>query len=124
MDSTWWPLLVLVPAGALYFYFKLTEKNLMGNWAALIKDGVASAIAFGAVGLTFFVAYPDGWLHWLGLVLALWSLTYWGSAAISYRNLRTERSGGRVEPPFGVRTPPNPARPNRRQRRSNRQKRR
>lgn len=124
MSSSLWPLFVLLPCGGIYFYFKLTVKDLTENWAALVKDGIASGLAFVIVGVTFFWAYPAGWLHWLGLVMALWSITYWASAAISYQNLQTEKRGGQVQSPLNRKpsTTPSTARPNRAQRRSGKKK--
>lgn len=120
----WWPLLVVIPAAALYFYFKLTVKDLMGNWAALIKDGLASGAAFLLTGICFFFGYSEGVLHWAGLGLALWSLTYWGSALISYRNLQTEKvTGRRVSGPFERSPSPGQVRPNRSQRRTRKRQR-
>ncbi|AGY60369.1 hypothetical protein [Gloeobacter kilaueensis] len=119
MSAPWWPFLVLVPAAGLYFYFKLTVKDLASgeNWLALVKDGLASGSAFVLVGVTFFFAYREGLGHWLGLILVLWSLTYWASALISYQNLQTIRGGGRVDSPFKRRAQAT-TRTNRQQRRT------
>lgn len=116
----WWPLLVFVPGLILYAWFKVTSPNLLGDWSALFKDGLASGAAFLGVGATLFAVYED-WLHWLGLALMIWSLTYWGSALISRQNLRIEARGGKINSAFTGGSKVQPA-PNRRQRRNGRKR--
>ncbi len=96
----------------------------MGNWSALVRDGVASGSAFVLAGACFFIYYPEGWLHWLGLIMVFWSVTYWASAFISYRNLQIQLRGGKVKPPPFAPAAKTPAPAQNRQKRRSARKRR
>ncbi|MBC7882414.1 MAG: hypothetical protein H7Y37_13915 [Anaerolineae bacterium] len=117
MPTEYLPLLILLPAAGLYFFYKLTVPDLAtsGDWLSLMRDGIASGVAFLGTGLSFFVVYQNSWLHWLGLGMAVWSLTYWASAWISFKNLQAQKSGKKINSPFAPKPPP--PQPNRQQRR-------
>jgi hypothetical protein len=86
-----------VPAVGLYLWFKVREKNLLDDWGAIFRDGLASAVASAWLGLTIVLCF-EGWSEYLGWGLVVWSLTYWASAFLAWRNLQALKAG---KPVFG-----------------------
>ncbi len=114
----------LVPALILYFWFKQTEKNLLDDWQALFKDGLASGTAALWVGVSL-IYFFDSWPEIIGWFLVVWSLTYWASAGLAWQRLQAIRAGKPVAVPFPDRNPISvapSALPNRQQRRKQRRR--
>lgn len=114
-----WPLLAGSLGIPLYLWFKFTLSNVTRDWNALLKDGLASAIGFSWLGGWLFLGY-DNWLHWVGLGIFVWSVTFWLSTGVAWQRVRSEKQGKNPAAPFSK--PETPARqgPNRKQRRSRR----
>jgi len=90
----------LVPAVALYLWFKLTEKNLLNDWQAILKDGIASGVAILWLGLSVVICF-EGWADYVGWFLVAWSITYWASAVIAWQRLQAAKKGQNPGRPLG-----------------------
>jgi len=93
--------------------------NVTRDWNALLKDGLASAIGFSWLGLWLFLGY-DSWLHWIGLGIFVWSLTFWLSTGVAWQRVRAEKKGEKPAAPFSKPETPASKGPNRQQRRARR----
>ncbi len=83
----------------LYLWFKITEKNLLDDWWAIFKDGIASGAAFVWLGANIQYFY-DGWLDYLGWFLVAWSLTYWTAVVIAWQKIQAAKKGQKVAKPL------------------------
>jgi hypothetical protein len=114
-----WPLLAGSLGIPLYLWFKFTLSNVTRDWDALLKDGLASAIGFSWLGLWLFLGY-DNWLHWIGLGVFVWSLTFWLSTGVAWQRVRAEKKGEKPAAPFSKSETAASKGPNRKQRRARR----
>ena len=114
-----WPLLAGSLGIPLYLWFKFTLSNVTQDWNALLKDGLASATGFSWLGLWLFLGY-DNWLHWAGLAIFVWSLTFWLSTGVAWQRVQSEKKGAKPAAPFAKSSSPASPSPNRKQRRARR----
>ncbi|WP_218082147.1 hypothetical protein [Anthocerotibacter panamensis] len=80
----------LIPAIGLYMFFKLKEKNLLNDWNAIFKDGLASGFSILWLGASIVISFK-GWPEYIGWFLVIWSVTYWASAVIAWQKLRAPK---------------------------------